>query len=145
MSQSYASAGIPLDPVPQDYTPTFTNFTIGDGSIDVARYTGKPGGLVTVEIVVTLGASSSMGTDPQFSLPLTAARVDFAKSGICLLQDSGSAFFPGRVRLISTTFAQLQALLASGTHLSLAQITSTAPFTWTNPDLFEAQITYEAA
>ncbi len=149
MSQSYASAGIPLSPKFQDWTATLVNLTQGDGTI-VSRYQwdGTPGSLVTVHFEFHLGSTSSVGTAPTISTPVTAAS---SYTGIAnwigggQYNDSGADGFFGPIRLQSaTTFAPVVATV-SGSQIVHADMTATVPFTWTNGDRLNFSVFYEAA
>lgn len=76
------------DPGWQSYTPTFTSFTLGNGSV-VARHT-RQGALITVTCRVTLGTTSVMGTSPTVSLPV--ACVGDIVGSLCLLDNGWTAW-----------------------------------------------------
>ena len=126
------------------YTPTFTNFTLGNGVITLAKY-AKLGKIVFVKVLVTLGTTSSVSGRIGFSLPVTATadNTDKAINSAGLLAGAVSA--TGFVALGSTTRADLYALLASGTYVSNTNISSTIPGTWASASTFSATFTYEAA
>ena len=130
-----------------DYTPTFTNFTIGNGTINFARYV-QIGKFVTVYGKVTLGSTSSMGTSPKISLPVTGTS---NMSGIgwvlgaAVFGDTGTGSYEGYIKTSSTTVAELVVGNSSGTHTQASTITSAVPMTWANTDTFLWNFTYEAA
>jgi hypothetical protein len=129
------------------YTPTFTNFTLGNGTINYARYQ-QVGKIVHVSLLVTLGSTSSMGTQPTFTLPVTSAShyvADKAYLGFGDLADTGTADYPCIVAWKSTTTVALFSMLASGTYVANSNITSSAPWGWGNTDRFSADFCYEAA
>ena len=130
-----------------DYTPTFANFTIGNGTINFARYV-QIGKFVSVYGKVTLGSTSSMGTSPTISLPVTGTSnmsgVGWAL-GSLTIGDTGTGSFEGYVKTSSTTVAQLIVGNASGTYNNTTVITSAVPMTWANTDTFLFNFTYEAA
>lgn len=129
------------------YTPTFTNFTIGNGTINFARYV-QIGKFVTVYGKVTLGSTSSMGTNPLISLPVTGTSnmsgVGWAL-GSLTIGDTGTGSFEGYIKTSSTTAAQLIVGNAAGTYNNTTVITSAVPMTWANTDTFLFQFSYEAA
>jgi hypothetical protein len=127
------------------YTPTFTNFTLGNGTLSYCRYV-QVGKKVKVWVRVILGSTSSMGTTPQISLPVTArALVLHAPIGFANLQDTGTNQFKGLVNYYDTTHAFFQQLAVTGSNIIGGTITSTAPFTWTTSDEFHLTFEYEAA
>ena len=52
------------------WTPTYTNITVGNGTVS-ARYV-QIGPFVMLDWYLTFGSTSSMGTGPKVSLPVTA-------------------------------------------------------------------------
>ena len=126
------------------YTPTFNNFTLGNGTIDFA-YT-QIGKTVHVRGQITLGTTSVMGTNMDISTPVTAsASAASLVVGNSILGDTGTARYLASVSLDSTTRFVLFTMLASGTYVSRTGLTSTVPFTWTSTDNVQIQATYEAA
>jgi hypothetical protein len=126
------------------YTPTFTNFTLGNGTINFARYV-QIGKFVTAYGKVTLGSTSSMGTNPFISLPVTATANNNAIMGNLTVNDQGTQTYYGYVYYSSTTVAQLIMANVAGTYPVFGLIQSTTPMTWVNTDSFTWRITYEAA
>lgn len=126
------------------YTPTFTNFTLGNGTITLAKY-AKLGKIVTVKLLVTLGSTSSVAGRIGISLPVTATsdNTDRAVSPAGLIAGGVSA--TGFAALGATTRVDLYALLASGTYVTNTNISSTVPGTWTTGNTFSTVFTYEAA
>jgi hypothetical protein len=126
------------------WTPTFSNFTKGSATI-TARYT-MINKTIHYYMSVKLAADSSMGTNPNFSLPVTS--VTYPNStpiGQAHILDTGAAEFLGTVISASTTVAEFLVSNASGTYLSFTRATATVPMTWTTNDTFEVSGTYEAA
>ena len=123
------------------YTPTLTNLTLGNGTVD-AKYK-QIGKTVFLFFKFTLGSTSSVGTSPQFSLPVTG-RVTISYHMLANLQDTGTADNPGMV-YITTTTAVFAAINVGGTYATTSNVTSTIPFTWTTNDTITTQFTYEAA
>lgn len=126
------------------WVPTLTNLTLGNGT-QTARYR-RVGKTVDWYWRFVLGSTSAVGTDPTFTLP--AVQAAHYASG------SGDSFFPGIVRLVDSgvTTRQGDFTLSSSQTLrlvswnatpALAQITSTAPWTWGTGDSMLAWGTYE--
>jgi len=128
------------------YTPTFTNFTIGNGTINYARYT-QIGKFVQAYGKVTLGSTSSMGTNPNMTLPVTAnANTTGAwVLGSLTIGDTGTATYEGYIKASSTTVAQMVVGNVSGTYTTNTAIQATIPMTWVSTDTFLWSFIYEAA
>lgn len=125
----------------KSYTPTWANLTVGNGTLNHARYT-QVGKMVTVMVQFNLGSTSAVGSDPTCSLPVPAAFGVI--SGISILSDTGTLDYVGALLLASTTTVLIRALLTTGTYLSISSVSSTTPFTWTTGDIIYLQFTYEA-
>lgn len=129
----------------QSWTPSWTNFTPGSATIS-ARYT-QIGKTVHFRIQVTLNGST-MGSDPQFSLPVTASSNEHIDRtlGLAHLKDaSPAADNVGVVYLNSTTTAGIFRQIVSGSSIVYSAVTSTAPWTWANNDVIYLRGSYEAA
>jgi hypothetical protein len=129
----------------QSYTPTFTNFTLGGGTVS-ARYT-KIGKTIHATGKVTL-SGSTMGTQPIMTLPVASSSfytLDRAVLGAGILGDTGTGEYEGLIIWRSTTTAAIWALGAAGAYVNITNIGATVPMTWANTDTFSWDITYEAA
>ena len=131
----------------QNWTPTLTNLTLGNGTL-IARYI-QIGKTVFLYFKFTLGSTSAVGTNPIFSLPVTAvASVYSAESssiGAAKFTDSGTGYVMGDVSFNSTTEALFQYLNSAGTALASNSITATVPFTWATNDVISTFGFYEVA
>ena len=127
----------------QTYTPTFTNFTLGNGTINYATYT-QIDDFVSVSIQVTLGSTSVMGTDPTFSLPVTSAsQANLSQLGQAIYGDVGTTYYTGFAYSGSgSTTAALGVIPTNATFAGYAGVNATTPFTWTTNDVFNANISY---
>ena len=127
------------------FTPTFANFTLGNGTVS-ARFI-RIGRTVIVRMNLTLGSTSSMGSFPNFALPVSASSnysFPVFSSGNLIIEDTGSRNFLGKMRLTSTTTADFVFDSVSGSSLTNSFLSSTAPMTWAATDKFDLQIIYEA-
>ena len=131
------------------WVPTWTNFTLGNGT-QVAKYI-QIGNTVFARLEVTLGSTSSMGTNPIFTLPITSVALasggaNVSPLGTINISDSGTAQYMGTLKWRDTTAAIMQYSddTASGIRTDNA-ITSTAPMNWTTNDGFFVNFFYEAA
>ena len=129
------------------FTPTYTNLTVGNG-VSVAAYK-QVGNTVFCRVSFTFGTTSSMGTDPYFSLPVTSKTVtgNTLFPFPTLILDSGTTYYYGFARLFygSPSAVTLFTLSATGTYTSYAGISATVPMTWTTGDSFATTLVYEAA
>ena len=135
-----------LIPAWDTWSPTYQNLTIGDGTV-VARFF-EVGELVIAKWVFTLGSSSSVGTVPTVSRPVTASSSYGTNDDImggAKFQDAATDTFFGYVNNASTTLFDFYVFNAAGTHLSDNSITASVPFTWATGDVMSFTATYEAA
>ena len=128
----------------QSYTPTFTNFTLGNGTITLAKYV-QIGRTVTVKVLVTLGSSSVVSGLIGFSLPVTATSDAQNRNIATAHLSAGGVTGQGYVAVGSTTRADLYAQSASGTYVTGTSTSNLIPGTWTTGNAFSTQFTYEAA
>ena len=138
------SGGVPVWAAPSglsfsDYTPTYTNITIGNGTV-VARY-AQSDKFVFASWSFTLGSTSSYGSNARITLPVTATSTNFVGTGYGL--DAGTNEVIGQTVLFSTTTMNLYVPL-NGSYGS-TQAGSTFPWTWTTNDKIILNIVYEAA
>ncbi len=134
-----------------DYTPTWTNVTVGNGTL-VARWAqvgSGAGSLVRVELQLTFGNSSSLSGDIVVSLPVTAAAraTNFPLGTGLLFDSSSSGSYSAQVVQGSTTTAKIRPQLANGTYLTHTTASATVPFgsAFATSDVIMAQFEYEAA
>ena len=123
------------------YTPTFTNFTLGNASTSFAY--SQLGKTVNVRYTISLGSTSSVGTGPTFSLPIASAGMPITYYNALYL-DSGTAFFNGTLNL-TPTVAALLVIRTDGLYPTILGVNATTPFTWTNGDYIGGTFTYQGA
>ena len=128
-----------------DYTPSFTNFTLGDGTV-VARYT-QVQDFVHYWGLITLGSTSSMGTAPQLTLPVTSANTTNNNfSSNVWYEDPGVQNATGVMTTIAAgAQAYFNVFVTSGTYGQATALTATVPFTWATGDRIQFNMVYEAA
>ena len=124
------------------YTPTLTNITQGDGTLDFEYI--QIGKLAIVHGQFIMGSTSSISGVLGFSLPVTATAVAGLEFHGTIL-DSGTTRFMAMMVMATTTRLDVYASLASGTYVSQTPTSSTVPMTWTTSDAVEFYIMYEAA
>lgn len=127
------------DSVNTSYTPAWTgasvNPAIGDGSI--SGVWSKRGKHVTVQVIVTMGSTTTYGTGAwSFSVPF-APSTSVPGMGSALAFDSGTNFKVGTV--FANTGASTVAVYFDG---DVAQADSAKPFTWASGDVLRFGITY---
>jgi hypothetical protein len=127
----------------QTFTPTFTNFTLGNGTVNWSHYT-QIDDFIYCEVKVTLGSTSVMGSLPRMALPVTTASTGlYQQLGNATLLDEGSTIYQGLLYAPSgATTAEIRALNVGSTYASWADVTATVPFTWTTTDAFVLSISY---
>lgn len=129
----------------QSWVPTYTNFTLGNGTTNYAKYI-QIGKTVHFRIQFSLGGTSVVSGLIGFSLPITA-NTDLSDANDVpltsgLLNDAtGFRWIPIAV-FGSTTRLDIDYLNTAANHASTS---ATAPFTWATGDLVAISGTYEAA
>ena len=126
------------------FTPTTTNLTLGNGTLN-ANYV-RVQKLVYVQINLVFGSTTAFTGAPSFTLPVTAAASRQALNSMCSMLDSGVTVYLGGVQ-ITTTLAYPFVSVASGTYLNTPtqNVSATVPMTWTTSDDFRMLFVYEAA
>jgi len=128
-----------------DYTPTWTNLTVGNAVQDF-RYI-KVNKFICVIGVITFGSTTSMGSSPTFTLPQTA--VTYASQnewfGNAILEDAGTEAYSGWVLYGTTTTARMRVSKTDTAYNTSAALSSTVPMTWTTSDKISVNFIYEAA
>jgi hypothetical protein len=133
------------------WTPTYQNITVGNGTV-VAKYT-QIGKLVTAKFFFTLGSTSSVGSDPRFSLPVapTLDYIQGASMGVMTVQDvSSGSYWHGNVWYYTNAgvyYGWPIVALTSGAYSQSSGLTSTVPFgaAFATGDYILCTISYEAA
>lgn len=141
--------GVPVSGPSSDWVPTYTNFTLGNGTV-VAKYK-KTGKWVKGTISILLGSTSNISGQLLFSLPSTAAaRYTGSGAGIYALgsayvEDAGNAGYPGIIKNFSTTQAFFSVINASGTYGVDSFVRSNVPVTLGTGDFMTGTFVYEEA
>lgn len=131
----------------QSWTPTWTNLTVGDAT-QASKYT-RVGNTVIYRVSLIFGSTTSMGTGPYFTLPVTSVSpsgtANVPNIGTLRQYESGGTTYSGLVGWRSTTTGLLLTFAVSGSNVIESTITSSVPFSWGNLDEIYAQGFYEAA
>jgi hypothetical protein len=126
------------------YTPTFTNLTVGNGTLN-CEY-AQIGKLVYVRFSLVFGSTTTMGSGPYFTLPVTASSSDLGVLGLNYMEDVGVAGYTGAFVYAGNTLAYLTRASVSGSNVVVStQITASSPFTWGTNDFIRGQFVYGAA
>lgn len=127
------------------YTPTFTNFTLGNGTITKARYS-QVGKVVFLNVVVTLGSTSSVSGLIRFTTPTTIVNSSTNDSGGGLITDaSASTSFTAITSVTSSTTLGVYAENSAGTYSVRTDTSSLIPMTWATGDVWSSNFIYETA
>lgn len=131
------------------WTPTFTNVTLGNGTINFAKYI-QIGKTVFFRIKVTVGTTSTVTGAIQFSPPVTA-NTDYS-GAVDQFWVQGMFTQPGTINalaigwFIDATHLQLRPIITDTSYAKATTDTSSSvPFSWGNGNFFQATGFYEAA
>lgn len=133
----------------QSWTPTWTNLTVGNGT--VTAFYNEVGKNIFATIAFTFGSTSSIAGSVAFSLPVTAAArytgsaAGQYRIGGVYIEDLAVAGYTGYFRSASTTTSQIITEQASTTYVTAINVNATVPFTWATGDFLCGTLTYEAA
>lgn len=126
----------------QSWTPTYTNITVGNGTVS-AKYI-QIGKTVFFHFQLVCGTTTSLASNTRITPPVTPiARYATSRSPIggVMADDVGTALYSG-VSYFSTTVAEM----AIGWYSATASvITGVFPFTEASGDTLDVYGTYEAA
>ncbi len=138
------AAQFPLNATVADFVPTLS----GGWLLGNATYTAKywqVGKMVSFFVNITIGSTTTKGTQLLVAAPVTAAASDAFNGVVALFEDVGSLYIPAFVVPGDTTKFELGAGNASATYVSWNQTTATIPFTWVTGDKIRCGGTYLAA
>jgi hypothetical protein len=120
------------------YTPSLTNISLGNGSVDFAY--SQIGARVNVRGRLTFGSTTAISGAATFSLPQTGNGNSY---GACILR-SNATDYEG-VAIAGSSTIVCSAFNSAGTYSARANTSATVPNIWTSGDLISFSITYEAA
>lgn len=144
VADSTQSTGLKWEGAITSWTPTFTNLTVGNGSV-VAEYQ-RVGNLVFCYILVTLGSTSSVTGDVHFSLPVGQSKRSFF-TGNSYYVDTGVFVYGGSFEFLSNN-GNGYFRLSSANNLYInpsLTLSATSPHTWGTNDLMTGYFWYEVA
>lgn len=127
------------------YTPTWTNLTVGNGTVAFA-YT-QINKLVHVNGRFILGSTSSVGSNPIFTLPVARHTSAIELLGTGTLGDNGTGSYMAMpLGTVTDTACYLyRADHTVGSTVLEGAINATSPMTWTTNDFIYVNLTYRAA
>ena len=127
------------------WTPTWTNLTVGNGTV-TARYT-QDNKVVIATLELVFGSTTSItSNNPRFSLPVTAVSASSAiNRSFGSYWDSANIHYPASCEFFSTSAINFQTYKSDSTYVQNAALTTTAPFTWGTNDYIYVTTIYEAA
>lgn len=122
------------------YTPTYANFSLGNGTVDAGYY--RIGRTVIYRGSITMGSTSSVTGVMQVSLPVAAKASTWQTGSVDGEDNSGSwSRTSGTAEINPAIYGTGVAFASSGN----AGWAATVPFTWATSDIIRWTITYEAA
>jgi hypothetical protein len=132
----------------RSWVPVWTNITVGNGTV-TAKYK-QVGKRVDFHVVLTLGSGSSVSSNPNLTLPVTAAAYGDVSSGnpyigIAHFEDNAVGSNEGTIDMPSTTTMRPLVYTTGGTYAGIAALGSAVPFTWGTGDEIILTGSYEAA
>jgi hypothetical protein len=122
----------------ESFTPTWTNLTVGNGTV-VTNYV-RIGSMVTYTGKIDIGSTTSVGGFVSVTLPVTAE--DSFMSGSARFSDDGTRNYTGSVSIQSGRTSLAFTHSESG---GFGSWNATNPFTIAAGDLVSWNITYQAA
>ena len=130
------------------YTPTWTNLTVGNGSV-ISAYC-QVNNLVHFYGVFQFGSTTSIAGSPNFSLPLTAASPWTGYSmplGLINYHDvsTGGIYEGVGQPLSSGTVVSCKVSNSASTYVQAYNVSATVPFTWVTVDRIHWNLYYRAA
>lgn len=133
----------------QTWSPTLTNFTLGNGTL-VSKYI-QIGKTIHFRVSLILGSTSSVTGDVSISLPAATSAsyvpTVYNQIGTASFNDNsaGGQIINGGLAWTSTTAANIIIFTATGTYVTEAVLSAAAPFAWATSDTMFLTATYEAA
>ena len=130
------------------YTPTFTNLTVGNGTVAAQYCTVNK--FVHTFGSLTFGSTTAFTGTAFFSLPVVTVAAEMGASGMVLgtvtYTTAAGSTTKGTVNGVgNTTGAVLWVATTSGSYEGQTGPSATIPFTWATGDKIQWNISYKAA
>lgn len=128
----------------QTFTPSFTNLTLGNGTMQ-GRYT-QIGKMIWLYITVIFGSTTTIGTNPSFTPPVAASSF-YSSTPFNTQIGYGDIFANTGSSAAAPYFSTSNTAITLGYYNSglLTGVTATTPGTWTTNGQFTITCFYEAA
>jgi hypothetical protein len=129
----------------QSYTPTFTNLTVGNGTL-TCKY-NQIGKTVIFKISLVFGSTTAISGSVSLTLPVTSVALvgSGAPLGAARLIDSTNLYFVGIAVPLTTTTMKVTWSGVSGSGQIETNLAASSPFGWATGDEIQINGTYEAA
>lgn len=122
------------------FTPAWTNLTVGNGTQSAAYILlGKS---LRIRAQIVLGSTSSVGTDPSFTLPGSTTAAGTRQIVVARAFDSSAVATYSGTGQVEASGTLVRGLNFAG---STATATATVPFTWATGDIIDIQADIEVA
>jgi hypothetical protein len=123
-----------------DFTPSWTNLTTGNGTYDYKAFL-QVNNLVIVSVSFTFGSTSSMSSNPSFTVPVAVAETSQLVTGEGLAVEDGGSSYPLLVNMTSSELVIYDQAVV-GSQVIRSSVTSGSPFTWGTNDKIQVTATY---
>jgi len=124
-----------------DWTPTWTNLTVGNGTV-TAKYI-QSGKIINAYLVLTFGSTTSISGNVSFTLPAAPINPTISPLGTCILRDTGTAQYLATVYYNGSN-GEIRVNKADGTYVNQVVLSSSVPHTWTTSDEIHVSLSYIA-
>jgi len=121
------------------FTPTWTNLTVGNGTYDWSLYS-KVNDIVFFSMRFTLGSTSSVGTTPEFTVPVATSNNTQLSVGTGRIGQGGNFYFAWPY-MVSNEI-QVWLFGTSSTYATRTAVTSAAPGSWATGHSIQIQGSY---
>jgi hypothetical protein len=118
------------------FTPSWTNLTVGNGTVSAAYSVFNK--ILFCTVSFTLGSTSAVGDPVRMTIPGSLS-IDTASQnfmGQALFEDVGTASYVGVVGVLNSTTVALYVQNASATYTTINTLTGTRPFASFSGDKF---------
>jgi hypothetical protein len=127
-----------------DYTPTYSSFTLGNGTV-VAKQ-AQSNNTVHTYGRITLGSTSSVSGAWEISLPTAVAFTSLGYQGFCSYLDaSASLLYVGWMNFGIGGGAVFRPRSLTASQIYAGDVGATTPFTWTTSDILYWNVIYAKA
>jgi hypothetical protein len=127
----------------QDYTPSFSGISVGNGTL-TGRYC-QINKFVAWQVELVVGSTTTI-SGTRVTYPVTASDTFVSgNGGQVTCEDASGIDYWGSLFRYSTLEANIYVGKADSTYLTFSSLSSTVPFTWASGDRLIIQDFYEAA